>query len=408
MSRLLEHEAKRILDDAGIVIPRGVVILSPDELDGGPLGEAGPFFVKAQIAAGDRANVGGVVRTGTLIEAKAAAARMLGSIIARQQVETVLVEEGAAITWEGYAAVSVAENPPRRVLYFSREGGAGFDPSTSPIQLSLGLHELERFTIRRELRRIGIASEELEPIASFLVALVRCATQWHAYTLETNPVTFIDGAVVALDAKADLDDYSKPLIPEPAMLDRPEQDTRERAAREYQRVDHRGSLRYVQLIPEEAGLPTDGTFQVATHSVGGGESMVVLDALAAAGLSATNYCDTSGSPPREKVQAAAKLVSGQSHAQGLLFSTCIANQALSVTANGLVAGWDEIGWDRPTVVRFAGNEAEEARAIVGGWLKDHDVPAVILGEEADEWDAAAALASLLGAPAATKLDGMAS
>jgi succinyl-CoA synthetase beta subunit len=123
--------------------------------------------------------------------------------------------------------------------------------------------------------------------------------------------------------------------------------------------------------------------------------MVVLDALAAAGLSATNYCDTSGSPSAAKVATGAGLVAGQTHVDGLLFSTCIANQDLSITAEGLLAGWDSAQWRGPTVVRFAGNQSDRARQMVRDWAALHDVQVVVLGEESDEWHAAAALAGLV-------------
>jgi succinyl-CoA synthetase beta subunit len=393
VSKLLEHEVKALLAEMGVSVPHGVLIDA-----GGEHGEmddnGGPYFVKAQIPVGDRAKSGGVVRATDLASARIAAAGMIGREILSTRVDRVLIEYASLGEWEGYAAVVVAENPPRRVLSFSTEGGAGFDPTTAPVQLSL-IDGPQAFRIRRELRRIGIPSEQLNAITGFLNHLVECAVRWCAYTLETNPITFLDGAVVALDAKADLDDYSKFLIPRPELLDRPEQDARERSARECQQEDHRGSLRYVQLIAE----PHHNTaLQVASHSVGGGESMVVLDALAAAGLSATNYCDTSGSPSVAKVATGAGLVAGQSHIDGLFFSTCIANQALSVTAEGLLAGWDSVGWRGPTVVRFAGNQAEQARQMVRDWAVAHDVRIVVLGEESDEWQAADRLSKLLTEP----------
>lgn len=394
MSRLLEHEVKALLAERGVATPSGY-LLGPDGETpvGTPAGEGGPWFVKAQIAAGDRAGAGGVVRADTLTAARATARDMLGVTIAGVVVDQVLVERAVPVTTEAYAAVTVVEDPPRRVVTFAPTGGAGFDPATAPVHLDV-TDGPQGFRIRRALRRAGVASAELPPLTAYLETLVACARTWCAYTLETNPITLVDSRVVALDAKADLDDYSRDLLPRPELLDRPDQDERERAAREKQRTDHRGSLRYVQLVPEQAGRG-DGR-QVASHSVGGGESMVVLDALAAAGLTATNYCDTSGSPSEDKVALGAALVAGQKHVDGLFFSTCIANQPLSVTARGLVRGWDDASWRGPTVARFAGNESAQAREILAEWAAERDVPIVLLDENADEWQAADALARLLG------------
>ncbi len=393
MSKLLEYEVKELLSAQGVAVPDGVVVRGEADFQDAAALPAGPYYVKAQIASGDRAAAGGVEKAVDLESARAAAARMLGSTISSQRVDAVLIECGVDVSWEGYASVVVVENPPRRVLYFSTEGGAGFDPSQAPIQMSLTDDDPHGFRIRRELRQAGLPSEQLAAVTAYLIELIRCAQRWCTYTIETNPVTFVDGRVVALDAKADLDDYSKALIPRPSLLDRADQDPRERAARDAQNSDHRGSLRYVQLVPE--GSARGPHPFVASHSVGGGESMVVLDALAAAGLAATNYCDTSGSPSAEKVATGARLVAGQAHVDGLFFSTCIANQPLSVTANGLVAGWEDVGWRGPTVVRFAGNQSAQARQIVGKWAVERSVPIVIVGEETDEWEAASALSELI-------------
>jgi hypothetical protein len=46
-------------------------------------------------------------------------------------------------------------------------------------------------------------------------------------------------------------------------------------------------------------------------------------------------------------------------------------------------------------VRIAGNEEDEARAIVEAWAKSRSVDARVFGREVDEWTAAAAMSSLL-------------
>lgn len=399
MSKLLEYEVKQVLLEAGIAVPEGLLVRAdravPLEQPGLEQDADGAWFVKAQVAVGDRAAVGGVRRVDGLEAAQAAADAMLGTDVGGTIVDTVLVERGVlGGAFEGYAAVVVAEDPPRRVVVFSPVGGGGFDPSTAPVRLDV-TDGPQGYRIRGALRGAGVASSDLVPIATFLERLVTCAQTWCTYTLETNPVTLVDGAVVALDAKADVDDYSRDLLPRPELLDRPDQDQRERSARERQGTDHRGSLRYVQLVPEDTPVPADCVPRVASHSVGGGESMVVLDAITAAGLVATNYCDTSGSPSAEKVAHGAGLVAGQKHVDGLLFSTCIANQRLSVTAEGLISGWDAVGWRGPTVVRFAGNESDVARGMVAVWAARNDVRVELLGEDHDEWQAALRLAEML-------------
>ena len=162
----------------------------------------------------------------------------------------------------------------------------------------------------------------------------------------------------------------------------------------FQEQDHRGSFRYVQLVDESETVDDDRPL-VGSHSVGGGESLVVFDALDSVGLRPANYCDTSGAPSQEKVAFAAQLIAAQPHIAGYFFSSCIANQPLSVTANGLVTGFEQAGWRGPTVVRIAGNQEAEAREIVEAWAAKHGVPATIVGRELHEWQAAQLLADAL-------------
>ena len=391
MTKLPEFTVKELLVRHGIAVPRGRVCTSAAEAAAAAAELGTPVWVKAQVVAGDRAALGAVRRVDDPAAVAEVAGAVLGMTVAGQPVAAVLVEESVTGSWFGYASVSTVEGPARQVLRFSTTGGAGFDPAAAPVQLDL-VDAVRPYRVRRALRAAGLPSDQLVAVAAFLQALVDTAGTWSAYTLELNPVALTAAGVVAVDAKADLDDYSKQFLPDPSVLDESDRDPREREARAYQAGDHRGSLRYVQLVPPDAPA---GPRTVASHSVGGGESMVVLDALAAAGLTPANYCDTSGSPPADKVAVAGRLVTGQPHVRGLLFSTCIANQALSVTAAGLVRGWDEAGWRGPTVARFAGNQAEQARETVAGWAAERGVPVRVVGEDVDEWAAAVLLAELL-------------
>lgn len=392
MTKLLEHQVKALLAADGLQVPPGRVVTDPSQARGAAL-EWGAVWLKAQVLAGDRAAVGGVVRAGTPEEAETVAARLLGSKVHGLPVREVLVEQSLDGEWQGYASVALAENPPRMVLRYSRQGGSGFDVSDAKVVVELN-DARHPFAIRKALADAGVSSAEILPTTRFLYRMAGLARRWCAQTLELNPVLFREGEFVVLDAKADIDDYSRALIPDPRVLDNPAAEHREHEAHAFQSRDHRGSLRYVQLVAEDDGEHAPNPV-VAVHAVGGGESLVLFDALADAGLSPSNYCDTSGSPSQEKVAFAAALVAGQPHVAGLLFSTCIANQDLVVTARGLVEGWAAVGWERPTVVRLAGNGAHEAGDIVSAWGREMGVPIRVLGEQHDEWQAAALLSKML-------------
>ena len=393
MSRLQEHEAKALVARYGVPVPQGrlcrsreAVSIALDEL--GP-----PVYVKAQVRIGDRKAVDAVRRADDRDEALAHAADLLDADVAGQRVEGVLVERVAPPGPELYLSVAISELHRRRRLAIARAGGSGFDVAGADAELLIDPRAaaVPMYALRKLLRGLGFEGPRLVALAAIAHGLVRCAIECHAYTVELNPVIAGEQGPVAVDAKVELDDYAAGLRP-PDVLAQEAGSDRELRAAAVQRADHRGTFRYVQML-DEREIPGRGA--VGTHSVGGGESLVVLDALESVELVAANYCDTSGSPSREKVAAAAELIAGQPGIAGYFFSSCIANQPLSVTAAGLTAGFEVAGWRGPTVVRIAGNEEDEARAIVSGWAAEHGVDARVFGREVDEWAAARAMSELL-------------
>jgi len=234
-----------------------------------------------------------------------------------------------------------------------------------------------------------------EAITRAAWAVLSAAREWHAYTVEVNPLFITDAGPIAIDAKIELDDYSLAKVPDRSLLPETEESPPEREARLFNEHDHRGSMRYVQLVDPTDPGDADPGHLVGSHAVGGGESMVVFDALAEVGLVPTNYCDTSGAPSQEKVAFATRLIASQPHIRGYFFSSCIANQPLSVTAAGLIDGFDAAGWRGPTLVRIAGNQDEQAQEMIRAWALEAGVEATVVGREVDEWEAAAMLARAL-------------
>lgn len=394
--RLIESTSKDILARYGLLSPAHQLCASADEASDAASSIGGDVYVKAQIPYGDRAGLGLVARAAGAHEAARLAAEQLSAVVDGFPVRQVLVEASATAELSAYLSVHVDGEQAARVLRIGLGGGSHYDASAADLKAVLPREGMEAYEIRSLLGRLGLARSHREAMVQAVRAVIRAASEWHAYTVEVNPLFVTAGGPLAVDAKMELDDYSLGAVPDRSIIGERAESERERSARVYQTTDHRGSFRFVQLVGEaEAGAA--GGFLVGSHSVGGGESLVVFDALHAVGIQPANYCDTSGAPSREKVAFAARTIASQPHIQGYFFSSCIANQPLSVTANGLVDGFREAGWSGPTVVRIAGNQEEEAKAIVRDWAGMQGVDAVILGREVDEWEAARRLAALLDA-----------
>jgi succinyl-CoA synthetase beta subunit len=392
--RLIEHTSKRILSLYGLASPPSHLCTTADECRRAAEEIGGPVYVKAQIPYGDRAGLGLVARAEGPESAAAQCADMLGRRVEGTPIAAVLVEGAVEPEASMYCSVHVDDASRARVLRLGTGGGGGYRPDDAQVRLAVPSRGLEVFEIRNAVSGLGLHGATGEAATAATSAVIEAALRWHAYTVEVNPLFLTAAGARAIDAKVELDDYSLRNVPDRDLLPERAEAPREREARAFQERDHRGSFRYVQLVPEDEP-PRPGVTVVGSHSVGGGESLVVFDALQAVNLTPANYCDTSGAPSREKVAFAAQTIASQPHIAGFFFSSCIANQPLSVTARGLVDGFIAAGWHGPTVVRIAGNQEADARAIVETWAAENAVPATVLGREADEWQAARALATAL-------------
>src|SRR6201985_2034834 len=99
-----EHQAKAVLKEFGVPVPRGYAAFTVDEAVAAAEKLGGPVYVvKAQIHAAARGKGGGVKVVKSLGDVKAEAERMLGMTLITHQtgpkgrlVRRLYVEEGAA------------------------------------------------------------------------------------------------------------------------------------------------------------------------------------------------------------------------------------------------------------------------------------------------------------------------
>jgi succinyl-CoA synthetase beta subunit len=395
--RLIESASKDVLASYGLKAPDGRLCTTAEQARAAAQELGGPVYVKAQIPFGDRATLGLVGRVEAPEGAAAATAQYLDRTVDGMKVGSVLVELAVAPQISAYVSVHVDDAAAARVLRIGLGGGAGYHAEDAQIQEPVPRGGLELFEVRNLVGHLGVTGAAREAITRSAWAVLRAALEWHAYTVEVNPLFITDTGAIAIDAKIELDDYSLATVPDRTLLPDAEESPPEREARLFNEHDHRGSMRYVQLVDPIDPGDLDPARLVGSHAVGGGESMVVFDALAEVGLVPANYCDTSGAPSQEKVAFATRLIASQPHIRGYFFSSCIANQPLSVTAAGLIDGFRAAEWTGPTLVRIAGNQDEQAQEMIRAWALEAGVDATVVGREVDEWEAAAMLARELEA-----------
>src|SRR5580658_7449977 len=126
-----EHQAKTLLAEYGVPVPRGYPAFSVEEAVAAAEKLGGPVWVvKAQIHAGGRGKGGGVKLARSIDEVRAEAQRMLGMTLVTHQtghkgrlVRRLYIEEGAAIAKEFYLSLLVDRETSRVAVVASTEGG---------------------------------------------------------------------------------------------------------------------------------------------------------------------------------------------------------------------------------------------------------------------------------------------
>src|SRR4051794_35383240 len=126
-----EYQAKAVLAQFGVPVPRGFPAFEPDEAVKAAKDLGGPVWVvKAQIHAGGRGKAGGVKVVKSVDDVKKEATRLLGSTLVThqtgpkgKQVNRLYVEEGSAIDKEFYLSALVDRETSRVAFVVSTEGG---------------------------------------------------------------------------------------------------------------------------------------------------------------------------------------------------------------------------------------------------------------------------------------------
>ncbi|MBN8921422.1 MAG: acetate--CoA ligase family protein, partial [Rhizobiales bacterium] len=110
-----EYQAKAVLREFGVPVPKGVPAFTVEEAVSGAHQFPGPVWVvKAQIHAGGRGKAGGVKVVKSVGDVETEAKRLLGSTLVTKQtgpagrvVRRLYIEEGSDIDREFYVSILV-------------------------------------------------------------------------------------------------------------------------------------------------------------------------------------------------------------------------------------------------------------------------------------------------------------
>jgi len=357
-----EYQAKAVLREFGVPVPRGQPAFSVEEATKAAHDIDAPVFVvKAQIHAGGRGKAGGVKLVKSKEDVRKEAECLLGAVLVThqtgphgKQVHRLYIEEGSAIEREFYLSALVDRESSRIAFVVSTAGGMDIEEVArkSPQQIVTFTVDPATGIMPHHGRRVAQALGLQDDLAK---GAERLAAQLYAAfiakdmsLLEINPLVITKGKeLVCLDAKISFDDNALYRHPEiVALRDLTEEDEKEIEASKY-------DLNYIAL---------DGTIGCMVN--GAGLAMATMDIIKLYGKAPANFLDVGGGASKEKVAAAFKIITADPKVQGILVNIFGGIMKCDVIAEGVVAAVREVGLRVPLVVRLEGTNVELGKAII--------------------------------------------
>jgi succinyl-CoA synthetase beta subunit len=360
--KIHEYQAKAILKQYGVPVPRGEETATPGEVaDIAKRLATSVVVVKAQIHAGGRGKGGGVKLARSADEAERIARDMLGMTLVTHQtgpegrvVGRLLIEEGLQMTRELYLSIVLDRAAGKPVLMASSDGGMDIEEVAAKTPERIAKVYIEPgvgivpFEARQIGFAIGLAAAQITKFVKLASALYDAFLATDASMIEINPlVVTAAGDLLALDAKMNFDDnalYRHPDIKD--LRDLAEEDPLEIEASKF-------SLNYIHL---------DGNIGCMVN--GAGLAMATMDIIKLAGGEPANFLDVGGGANAEQIRNAFKILMSDRNVKAVLINIFGGILRCDVLAQGVIAAVKELGVPVPIVIRMEGTNVDEGKRLL--------------------------------------------
>jgi succinyl-CoA synthetase beta subunit len=364
--KIHEYQAKSILNQYGVRIPRGEVAETAEKAyeiakDIGP-----KVVVKAQIHAGGRGKGGGVKLANTPEEAQERAQEIIGMNLVTHQtgpegklVKKILVEEAMDIAKELYIGIVIDRAKEAPVVMASSEGGMEIEKVAAETPELIFKEYINPatgflpFQARKLTFQLGLEGDTFKQAVKFLLTLYKAFESTDASLAEINPLLITgQGDVLALDAKMNFDDNA--LVRHPNIKEMRDLNEEEPLEVEASKFD----LNYIKL---------DGNVGCMVN--GAGLAMATMDIIMYSGGMPANFLDVGGGVSEEAVKNAFKILISDKDVKAALINIFGGIVRCDLVANGIVKAARELELNIPMVVRLEGTNVELGKKI----LEDSDL-----------------------------------
>lgn len=203
---LFEYQGKRFLSDAGIKVPKSILVCSADEIP-----EINTtVVVKPQVQIGGRGKAGAISICNTTEEVRDTVHKFLKTPIKGHLAKKILLEDKVNIKKEYYFSIFVNRKQKVISMMFTDMGGMDIESvgeeniAFQDINPLLGLQD---YMLKKLLSRFSL--ENPKGVAEVIKKCYTLFIDKKMQLLEINPLVLTEsGEIVALDSKITLDDWA--------------------------------------------------------------------------------------------------------------------------------------------------------------------------------------------------------
>ncbi len=340
--RLLEYEAKTLLAQAGIRVPRSKLITSPSA----SVDLAFPVILKVQIPMGGRGKAGGIRRAESINMFYEEAKYLFAQPILGYTASSLLIEECLDIAQELYVSLALDSLSQNIVLLAHSNGGMEIESTGSHKCELLKLvitNQPDETTAIELLKHFSLMPTFKTELTVLLTLLWKCFVSNDAQLLEINPLVVTkQKQLVCADAKMELDDAAS------------------FRHKEWNFKDQAHESQFVLLSKH-------GT--IASMANGAGLAMATVDAISAAGAAPANFLDIGGGTNSQAMVNAFGNINELPSVKAIVINIFAGITRCDEVAHAIVEAKQRYIDLPPLFIRLAGNNAVIGTNI----LKQHGI-----------------------------------
>ena len=335
--KILEYEAKQILRDFKIAVPKSIVIDSS--------GGAGffPSILKSQVATGGRGKLGGIIAVDNQTELENAASKLFELSINGFTPKNLLLEERLEIKKEFYLSLLINRESSNIELVAHSDGGIEVESNDTASFLRIDMTSPDFDVIGQSLADFYDLPEQTFALQDLVERIYKCFGASDATLLEINPLILTEAdELVAGDCKMTLDDAAAFRHPE---------------------------WSFENGLEETNFVVLDENGQIATMANGAGLTMATVDAVADLGMTPANFLDIGGGADSQAILNFFHKIMQFPDIKGIIINIFAGITRCDEVAKAIVEAKGDIANLPPLFIRISGTNEAEAKEL----LAEHDI-----------------------------------